>query len=132
MDGGTPAAVRSEGNDLAIVVCSDIAVGHLLVESRNLSRGQDWQVLWKVDSSFSARSGETLTPSKAPLEKTNGEFRTGTAVEPGDTVRVLIAESGPENGGAVIVRETFLVGEEGLSELDWLRSDHTTSTDPCA
>jgi hypothetical protein len=119
-----PLAVKRDGQQLLIAVCTDVVSTRLLAESRNVEANKPWVRFVDVSETFAFSSGQIVSTG------TGGDVSVSQSVQPdlssgSDIVVTLQAKKSTGFGAA------FEIRGGALSETKWLHPNGDLTTLPC-
>jgi hypothetical protein len=122
-----PAAIQRDGDDLVVVVCEDIDVRSVLVETWGSGDGTPTEIVLEASGSAPLQAGFRFSTGQG-VDGLVTQTRTSPSVDPGANIAVQILASGSTEGD---INATFTVGQDGLSGSLWLHPDGRETDVPC-
>lgn len=127
-DRDAPVSIKRSDKALVVAFCSDFEVDRIAMEERDRSAGGRWSNFWEGQGRAAVRAGDTFSTA----QEATGLFDTETRLEPdleaNSEVYVVVDYVGE---GDSIIRASFRIGADGLSDSLWLKTNGTESEKPC-
>lgn len=124
-----PIAVRADGTDLLVTVCTSIDAGKVLMEEVDPSRGGEWEAFWKVEQRVQLQKGTSATSADGFAGFGQAALITAPALRPGSELSIAFLPSSETSGNSTVA--LFTVPEAGIPSDGWLQAGGRITTAAC-
>lgn len=128
MGGGGPISITRQGSELVIALCSDIHANKINVETKVGRLVGAWSTVWLANGRADLTDGETIRVGQ-DVPGMNTEALEPIQLDPGIWIAISITSANVSETPNIV--GSFVLGEGGLLENSWLRSDGTVAAEPC-
>jgi len=121
-------AIRADGEALLIAVCEPFRSDAINIEER--ASAGEWIELWVEDAAMPLSSGSVLSIGPTDFPSAFSKAEVVPDLSPGNTISILLSSRGSAQESSLT--SSITIGEQGLSEDQWLSSDKSVKEEPCA
>ena len=122
----SPIAIRREGANLVMVICTPTRVLSLEGTTRSSGVGQEWTTFLKASGPAQVGPDSVLSSSGSVAGLTASTFQ-NPPLNAGDQIGIQVKADDSRRD----LDSGFVIGQEGLSRTRWLQTDGRETASPC-